>query len=434
MAHCPAIAEPRLLHMPPRQKTRAHARTFFSEKTRLMLIPFEIRDVRNWDDPDDDVLIQQLPDATDNDAKLDDFWKAAADKNIAWIVAHRDDDSDDSDKPMMPQLEIKFPGAPDGVQVKWKFKCTYDRGNGLQKSYNQSRDTIIIDKTGSPMPANQPWKLHQEQEWQSDFFGGKCVLTYQLVNSDAAPLTAETTVRFEIAGKNPDQDRAKNFFATKVQEINPALWFSYSVAKQESQGYAGSDHYYYNQFFARYRPMRKNQSGNLVPYAGSDWIGFWPGFPTYNKDDDGPGGYGIFQITQDNVNRKVIWNWQDNSTAGVQELNQWRSEAETWYAALVNTWGEPPANWVPPVPSGEPAVSSNKGLSSTDAENIVRYNGPKGMGDGRDVVLTMPGGKKRKFKASVWTHDKDGWHFHDNVNHYVYRVVEHIDPDSSSNK
>ena len=43
MAHCPAIAEPRLLHMPPRQKTRAHARTFFSEKTRLMLLPVEIK-------------------------------------------------------------------------------------------------------------------------------------------------------------------------------------------------------------------------------------------------------------------------------------------------------------------------------------------------------------------------------------------------------
>ena len=42
MAHCPAIAAPRPLHMPPRQKTRAHTRTFFSEKTRLILLPVAI--------------------------------------------------------------------------------------------------------------------------------------------------------------------------------------------------------------------------------------------------------------------------------------------------------------------------------------------------------------------------------------------------------
>jgi len=64
MAHCPAIAEPRPLHMPPRQKTRAHARTIFSEKTRLMLLPIDVKEA--WSDQIVDIEANGMPDKTGN--------------------------------------------------------------------------------------------------------------------------------------------------------------------------------------------------------------------------------------------------------------------------------------------------------------------------------------------------------------------------------
>lgn len=254
--------------------------------------------MRNWSDANDDVLIQTLPQgATVND----DYWKAATDKNIAWIVAHRNDGTAEADNPRMPQLEVGFPGGPSGINVKWKFKCWYDRGNDVRKSRNQTEDTITIDKTSSPTPANQMWKLHQEPQWSGDFFGGKCELTYQLVGSDGSSLTPETTVRFVIGGKNPDNAKAKAYIQAQTDAGSQGnLWFAYALAKHETAEYRlnGS---HYNQF-------RSN-----TPL----------GYPTWNNDGASlPGGYGVFQVTGNasnstaNIPRKQIWNWQKNISEG----------------------------------------------------------------------------------------------------------------------
>lgn len=392
----------------------------------VMLVPFEIRDVRNSDDAADDVLVEPMG-AKQNQSE-DDYWKSATDKNIASIVASRDDGSEETDDPRMPQLEVSFPGAPAGVQVKWKFTCTYDRGNGLRKTLNQSTDNVTIDKTSTPLPADQPWKLHAEPEWEGDFFGGKCELTYQLVGASGTAVSQETTVRFEIGGANPTLDNARSYIdETAVPDINSLLWFSYAIGKQES-AYKDDQQKYYVNFYTRFR-SKKYQNGQ-------PWRGWWPRFPTFGDDRDngqpnGSGGYGMFQITQDNVPRKDLWNWQDNAYDAIREVNSWRSEAEEWYRAVVRTWGTPPGNWIPPNPSGEPALSSSKGLGAVDAENVVLYNGPKGLGKGRHVKLVGDDGKLKIFRASVFTHDNTGWHFHDNVNRYVYFVAQHIDPDAS---
>ncbi len=339
-----------------------------SNNKPLLLLPFEIRDVRNWSDANDDVLIQTLPQgATVND----DYWKAATDKNIAWIDPHRKNDGPD-----MPQLEVGFPGGPSGINVKWKFKCWYDRGNDVRKSRNQTEDTITIDKTSSPMPANQMWKLHQEPEWSGDFFGGKCELTYQLVGSDGSSLTSETTVRFVIGGKNPDNAKAKTYIQSCPDAGQTGnLWFAYAIAKCETGEYR-----YNGSFYNQFRPNPANSR---------------LGSPTWNNDgDDVPGGYGIFQLTGNvsdataNISRKQIWNWQENVKGGLDLLRSKRTTAVDWMTQQRNSQN---ANGtaLPSHTVGSVTFAEGTNRKMEDAVTMKLYNGasraPTGFVDNGSV-------------------------------------------------
>lgn len=387
----------------------------------VLLVPLEIRDVRNWNNANDDVFIEPMRDKPPGQSD-DEYWKSATDRNIAFIVAHRNDGTEQANDPRMPQLEVKFPGLPAGLQVKWTFKCTYKRGNGLRSGI----DTVNVTETTS---GDQSWKLHQKDKW-NDFFGGNCELTYQILKGDGSSLTPETTVNFVIGGLNPTMDNARDYIDQKVVAgINANLWFSYAIAKQES-AYKDDKQKYYVQFYTWFR-SKKYQNGQ-------PWRGWRPRFPTFGDDRDkgesnGNGGYGIFQITQDRtIPLKDIWSWEENAWDAVREISSWRSEAEEWYRAVVRTWGTPPSNYIPPNPADEPALPSNKNLSATDWENIVLYNGPAGMGkNGRNRRLVGDNGKIKVFRASAWSFDGGRWSFHDNVNRYIYFVTQHVDPDSN---
>ena len=392
----------------------------------VLILPLELTDNKETPTLDDDIVINPMGPLPSSPAQIDNYWKSANDSNVALIVPHQSN----SDIPLMPQLEASFLGAPNGLKVKWKLNCHYDRGNGLRKNLNQSADTVLIDRALTPLPVSQAWQMYAENEWKSDFFGGECELSYQIVDVDGNPVGEENISRFIIGGLSPHMDKARTYIdVNAVPKINHSLWFSYAIAKQES-AYKDDVQHYYNHFYTRFRSRRYQN--------GQPWRGWWPRFPTFGDDqqDDGmpngPGGYGLFQITQDDVPRKDLWNWQDNAYDTITEVNKWRSEAESWYQAALRTWGTPPGAWIPPTPSNEPALTSNKGLSAIDAENIVLYNGPKGLGEGRNVKLLGDDGKLKIFRASIWTYNAKGWHFHDNVNHYVYFVTQHIDPDSSN--
>jgi hypothetical protein len=336
------------------------------ENHAFLLLPLEIRDVGSMDLDADDVLIEPIP--GEFSTSDDSYWKGATERNIASITAHRNDGTAQADDPRMPQLQVRFVGCPSGLKVKFTFKCSYQRGNGYRKPATRPEDTITIsieDPTG--IPAAQPWKLYTTPEWNGDFFGGNCELSYRITTAEGIALMPEGKACFVIGGSNPERAKAKDFIDAAVAKGYPALWYAYAIAKEESRDYAGPEYPFYNQFFTRYRPA------NARAQRTSDWRAWRLGFPTFNDDPAGPGGYGIFQNTREKIPRKEIWNWQQNVNAGLREIAEKNAVATRYYtriqgkSALHRTAFEE----CPP-----PSISVRDHVfSSSDAITIHAYNG-----------------------------------------------------------
>jgi len=249
----------------------------------VTLLPFEVKDVKGPDASDDVIIQTQGTSQTDYTGK-----------SIAWIEPELANGG-----PQMPQLEAGFTGADSmtSLNVEWKIEVKYDRGNGSRTSRNQTEDKVNIPATGFvTKPAGEAWKIYQESDWttqinNSGFFGGEAILTMKISGQ------AEQSFYFRIGGKNPSNTAGRQFIDG---EGNSNEWFSYAIAKHETAEYRYNGSLY-NQF-------RSNPSSGKL------------GLPTWNLED-GPGGYGVFQITGSptdpdaNIPRRHIWNWQENVRA-----------------------------------------------------------------------------------------------------------------------
>ena len=139
---------------------------------------------------------------------------------------------------------------------------------------------------------------------QEGFFGGEAKLTFKYKEQ------AEQTYLFSIRGKNPEDNKCKEYIDSKF--LPQEMWFGYAIAKHETKGEGGG--LYYNQF-------KENLNG----------------MPNHHKDsDDTPGGFGVFQVTGDassqlnKIPRGQIWNWQDNVKAGLEIIKSKVPEAKAW--------------------------------------------------------------------------------------------------------
>jgi alpha-tubulin suppressor-like RCC1 family protein len=334
----------------------------------FLLVPLEIRDIRIPSSANDDIIIEALPENSDPQPD-GEYWKSAKDRNIAWILAHKGDGTAAQNDPQLPQLQVQFLGCPPELQVKWKFMCKYERGNGYRKSATLTEDLVAVPETGGwdTVPASQPWKLYDKPEWKTDFFGGNCDLSYQMVSAAGVPLASEVTAHFVIGGQNPESDKTKAFIVATIAQKDPALWYAYAIAKEESRDYAGPDHPFYNQFFTHFRPA------NAKTQRAPDWRAWRPGLPTFNDDPSGPGGYGIYQNTRERIPRSEIWNWQENVRGGLEEISGKIGVASRYYARIQKRSAAHKSAFeeCPPPPI---AVGSHV-FSSTDAITIHAYNG-----------------------------------------------------------
>jgi hypothetical protein len=127
------------------------------------------------------------------------------------------------------------------------------------------------------------------------------------------------------------------------------------IARKESGEYVSGR--LYNQFYTTYiHPPVKRKNGTMPDPIGlgadMDWVGWANAWPTYNYDrwkgvQNGPGGYGIFQLTlgpktpngggsEPFISRGQIWNWQDNVNGAINELQGKVSKAHSLYTALAS--------------------------------------------------------------------------------------------------
>jgi hypothetical protein len=235
--------------------------------------------------------------------------------------------------------------------------------------------------------------------------------------------------RFRIGGRNPDEAVAKAYINTKA---GTTYWYAYAVAKHETFGRVPGR--FYNQFYTDYQP-----AGGRIGDTANDmgWAAWAKAWPLYNLDrsysstngyrQNGPGGYGMFQLTlgpktpggnqssEGFITRAQIWNWQANCDRAITELQGKMNNA----LGLENTLEGAYPTW----PQVDAATYGR--LGGRDTSILTYYNGMYGGQLERVVV-----GKKTIL--SCWKPRGSGtsnrtWSFLQNINDYVQHVNSQIE-------
>lgn len=357
------------------------------DQVKVCLLPVEIRDVKDWDDPNDDVLIEPKKDAKDTNIN-----------SVAWIEPHKkklDENPaayDGGDDPRMPQLEVQFKGLPASVKVQWKFRCKYARPSGRELPEDEVK--FPADGSFKEVAGDQPWKIHQEYN-TLPFFGGDVELTYKIVGDGGSIILAEKTDKFRIAGQNPADDRCRKYIdkiAGDLQsQTTTLMWYAYAIAKSETKAEGGEP--YYNQFLA------KGQKGagksNWADGKGKEGIPNWNNDGKFGKGDKDqqenslqgvvkPGGYGIKQVTgwqgddNGNVPRAVIWDWKTNVNEGLHELMNKHNDSREWMA--------------------KQRAAANKALASLTVNGVVFTEGSARTMDDAVAMKHYNGSSRRNLK------------------------------------
>ena len=281
------------------------------------------------------------------------------------------------------------------------------------------------------MDADREWRIFETTEWHNEivqhgFFGGTAKL-YLWFSSDDEPAPIEPVLTFRIGGKNPNQGMAKSF----INSVAGSFWYAYAIAKHETFGRVREDGIirFYNHFYTDYQ-------GGPIGDASIDmgWAGWAKAWPIYNLDrgrrqdgtryQNGPGGYGLYQLTlgpkeptatippgsEGFIQRKEIWNWQDNVRGAIRELQGKLSNARSLYNGLQSIYSQ----WS--------NIPDEGRLSGLDAIVVTYYNGPAGLPSRR------VGGS---IKRTPWTPELQGpshtWTFRQNSQDYVKSVNGQIE-------
>lgn len=336
-----------------------------------------------------------------------------------------------SNNPEMPNLSVELGSGSSDIMVSWRFECEYKRGNGYRKSYisdfSQDTDVVKIPANGqftAPQGGNVTWNIFAEPAWVQEinskgFFGGLARI-YMKVGDDAEVEVS----RFRIGGKNPDQAVARAY----IDEVaGNEFWYAYAIAKHETFGRVRENGAarYYNQFYSTYKPDKIGDNANDM-----GWACWAQGWPVYNLDrsysaktgyqQNGPGGYGIYQLTlgpkkvngdqtsQTFLTRDEIWNWQANCRRAIHELQ----EKKTIFAIpLINKLQAAHPSW--------PSLlnTKNQNFNALEAATITYYNGMYGGQIRREYVTK---------RLSCWIPqtkgNKKSWLFLQNSNNYVNKI------------
>ena len=209
-------------------------------------------------------------------------------------------------------------------------------------------DRLLVAKLGG-----QPWDI--PFWYPSTFFGGdSALLTYQLLYADGSTASAQTTLKFQILGKNPDMQIAKSY----IQANEGSFYYAWAIAQEESRD--SSSHFVYNQF-------ANGINGSVGAHGAKGW-------PFYTPLEGN--GWGMFQRdpTYDPthpVTVDEVWNWHTNVSAAISELGRKQQAAAAYFAAVQRTY---PAQWVAPPATYTPPGCRTQ-LSYMDAAVITLYNG-----------------------------------------------------------
>ena len=417
--------------------------TFDGVFERMDLMPLEISDLQAVADFTDDRMLHGMPSQETGESDNDYYQREVPDEQVAFIDPHRAQ----GDSPEMPNLAAKLVNFQ-GVQVKWRLEVEYPRGNGYWVSYTKAqykiKDTVMIpkaDPSGNPvftpaMPGNTEWRMFDHADWISEidddgFFGGIAKVYVWPTTDTSAPQDPAFT--FRIGGKNPDEAKAKAYINSTYPQKDSRLWFAYAIAKSETFTRVREDGEirYYNQFYTDYKGGPVGDNSEDMGWAA--WAKNWPlyNFDRYynssigSRVQNGPGGYGIYQVTGNASNskaiipRKLLWNWQDNVGAGLDIIKSKAAWVDGRHPKLTLTY--PSAGALPIYPEGYTGPKTP--FSSWDAYTITAYNGLFGGGVRK---IKLSGYRLRQ--GSCWLPAGSAWQFKHNSNKYVQKVFNQLEP------
>jgi len=405
------MASPTLPPTRNRVGRRGLWRTRLAVRPRLNLLPIELRDEQDKDTAGNSKVIQALPKQGDNESDNDYIQRQFPASCIAYI-------SGTNTNPEMPHLVAK---GFQGIKLKWRLEVHYDRGNGYRpengyqpafEDFTRPEDTVRIPTTTQgtdpkfTQESDKDWRIFEDPDWLAEigsgngplpqgdnggFFGGTAELYVWVPGQTTAP--TDPVLTFRIGGKNPGKTTAENFINSNAgQHLNYAL----AMAREESAGLAqenGSSRYY-NQFYTDYQGGPIGDASVEMHWAA--WAKAWPTFNLdrdWNRDpkpphailipktrhQNGAGGYGILQLTlgpkhpqdpvtkEDFIKRRQIWNWQDNVTGAIAEMDGKVQSSVDLY------------NWLK---SNFPSIEQCPGyghFSVYESILMCKYNGNKGF-------------------------------------------------------
>jgi hypothetical protein len=300
--------------------------------------------------------IQSLPAQTPNQTDDQYVQQEFSDDCIAYI----DPSNGANGTPNMPQLVASLcSGKLHGTPVRWRLEVDYKRPNCFTDYYVTSATTENVfipstDENGNPSTSANPaftgttdssksWQI--SNDWQGElnkngFFGGTANL-YIWFSSQSQTYPTQPVMTFRIGATNPDQDVAEAYINKNAGQHGN---YAYAIAREETAGLVQGR--YYNQFYTEYQGGATGTAASAM-----DWVAWAKGWPTYNLDrnwngkthtykQNGPGGYGIFQLTWTNplVPRDKLWNWQANVSGGISELDGKVTAATNLYNWLVKNF------------------------------------------------------------------------------------------------
>ena len=205
----------------------------------------------------------------------------------------------------MPDLEVQIAGGSmSGMTVDWSLDAASEQAD------RGTKDNLHVPQVGDTirLPIDQTWRI-SDYYLAGSFFGGKCVINYQIKDFHGNNLTPVLKYPFLIRGRNPvDNDALAYLIANKGNY--DYLW---AIARHESRTPSG---YVYNQFACS---------------NGSSWGNL--GQP-FHSDTEGK-GYGICQRDDKTggatVTASQVYNWQGNVLSTVTELGAKWSVADRFY-------------------------------------------------------------------------------------------------------
>jgi len=324
----------------------------------------------------------------------------------------------------MPQLvaTVLYEMGVEPDIVDWSFTSSHPRrpldttnSNLFLRRY--CADAEVDNQSFNASGDMTTWSIMQDFDLLNPLktFGAVNVPTQSIPPQAQVSVTNADTVRFNIFGINPQGQNVRTY----IENHNPAPphQYAYKMARHES----GTPN-------AAAEMRHFNPSTTSVKYR-------------YTPNFGAPDGWGIMQVdhhcVSDGTRPKVdpaptyvVWNWQQNVTAGMEVMNWASNTAITRYSEIVRYHQEVTSvqtGQTHPAALPETITIDGRSIAPLNACKIQLYNGPSGVQYQPARRANNGGDYSTRQFCMIYDSTTSSWSFDRNAGHngdgYVTQIL-----------